>query len=89
MGSYINPASMPKEEWLERNARSVEEPQEFVGGDERLVILVDNGPFTAAAIAHSEKEFDYFMGLNDPRPRKYFVATVADLLLVSNLDQYL
>ena len=61
MGFYVNPPYMSKETWLD--AYPVVDPQAtgFIYGDELLVCLVDNGPFTAAAVAINKTEYDCFM----------------------------
>jgi hypothetical protein len=35
-----------------------------------LICLVDNGPFTAAAIAYTERELQHFCQ-SDPRPKRW------------------
>ncbi len=77
MGYYINPPSGTKEEWLNNNGLEVTGPEwgllatNFPG--RVYVCLVDNGPFTAAAIAYNEQEFDVFNAPDDTRPRKWYV----------------
>ena len=67
MGLYINPENMSKEAFLNANgteiARGEDEPSitfDQAGNDEIIACFVDNGPFSALAVAYSEKEFDYF-----------------------------
>ena len=38
---------------------------------EGVVVVVDNGPFEAAAFAFSEREFDEFTRFDDWRPKKF------------------
>jgi len=53
------------------------------------VVLVDNGFFTAGAIAYSASERDCFLR-DDGRPKKYYLAKVEDLLKVSeDLEGYM
>ena len=81
MGYYINPTNETKEEWLNNNGLVVTEPEwhllatNFPGtqhspeGRGVLVYLVDNGPFTAAAICFSEQEFNELRA-SDPTPEE-------------------
>jgi len=78
MGYYINPAdqTQTKEAWLSSNG-------EYVGGtapafdaklDHTPVCLVDNGPFTAAAICYSEQELKAFSNRSsDPRLKEWYL----------------
>lgn len=38
-----------------------------------LIVIVNNGPFEAAAIAYSESEFLDFTGPSDNRPKEYII----------------
>jgi len=80
MGDYINPKNMTKEEWLEKNAMQIKMSDfitaEFSGG-ERLMVLVDNGAFTACAVCYSPEELECFKelirsGRND-RPMTFWI----------------
>lgn len=87
MGAYINPKDCSKEDFLRDNAKEVtKEIVEFFDYDLQKdlmpVILVDNGPFTAAGIAFSARERDVFL-MEDGRPKRYFLAEIKDLHLVS------
>lgn len=78
MGSYINPPHISKEQFLEAHGIEVTREDaaafDFSTDDDILpVVLVNNGPFTAAAIAHSQRELDEFTRLDDDRPRKWFL----------------
>ena len=67
MGYYINPTDMSKEQWLAGNGFKISGRDIKMNGFENIrsnelpVCLVDNGPFTAAAIAYNQQEFDEFM----------------------------
>lgn len=64
MGYYVNPPTKSKEQWLAENgvAISLSAVMNFDFADGYLpVCLVDNGPFTAAAIAYSPEERDEFL----------------------------
>jgi hypothetical protein len=89
MGYYINPTGETKEEFLRRKGITVSNTFKW---KERLpntlpVILIDNGYFTAAGIAYSEREFDGFLDPNDDRPKIMFLVNIEDLFAVSNLTR--
>jgi hypothetical protein len=50
------------------------------------VVLVDNGPFTAAAVAYCKKE--YIEHESDARLRIIYEASISDLLEVSDLQNF-
>lgn len=103
MGCYVNHPTMAKESWLlvfgklvgrivgagpAGSTRDIPAWSSFEKG--RLpVVLVDNGPFTAAAVAYSEAEYGVFTELDDDRPRLIYSVAVEDLRGVSNIDRYL
>lgn len=86
MGCYVNPQGMTKEKWLKANAESesVMDVPDFVPDDCLIVCLVDNGPFTAAAVGYSERELEYFKSPNDLRPKKWYVVQKVKLVSVLN-----
>jgi len=90
MGAYINPPNgVSKEAWLEEFAIEVPRPKNWSEVDGALpVCLVDNGPFTAAAVCFSDREFEDFADPRDHRQKRWFMAGVIDLYKVSNLEQY-
>jgi len=74
MGFYINPPNESKEVFLRREGRLEMDPKWPVEKDHFLVCLVDNGPFTAAAIAYKESEFkEFFSNPDDLRPKRWFL----------------
>lgn len=82
MGYYINPTDgLTKEEWLmkfgERKDGVVQQEVDTwneIPENCLAVCLVDNGPFTAAAIAYKESEFEVFKdNTNDDRPKTWFL----------------
>lgn len=93
MGVYINPPDQSKEQWLLANA--VETPgrrQPKSLGDvppgHALVCLVDNGPFTAAAVIYDEGELAAFSDPDDWRPKSWFVVPVRPLCDVAPVKKY-
>jgi len=92
MGAYINPKVGEKEDFLREKGKRISAAQfgEFIYEDTTLlpVCLVDNGFFTAAAIAYDERKRDVFLR-PDPRPKRYYLCTIEDLKLNSNLEDYL
>lgn len=93
MGAYINPTDTTKEKWLTENAIRKDFPPvnlKYLLPDYLPVVLVDNGSFTAAAIAYSQQELEAFLNVKDPRSKKWYLASVADLHTVSpELQHYL
>jgi len=74
MGCYINPQDMSKEEWLSTNGIRLTEAPLFNDNSSMLpVCLVDNGAFTAAAIAYSEHVLEVFGDPRDIRPKKWYL----------------
>jgi hypothetical protein len=78
MGLYVNPPNMSKEQWLALNAVTSSEvaPAKHYNGHLVAVCLVDNGMFTAAAIAYSAEELQVFNYPGDPRPKMWFQVPV-------------
>lgn len=65
MGLYLNaPRPQGKAKWLvEQHGATILPFPAFRQGDEVTVCVVDNGPFEAAGVAFSQREFAMF---NDP-----------------------
>jgi len=62
MGCYVNPKGESKEFFLDREALEVPKADwSQVPKDSIPVVLVNNGMFTAAGIAFSEKEYNVFI----------------------------
>ncbi|KKK56068.1 hypothetical protein LCGC14_3068240 [marine sediment metagenome] len=92
MRYYINPSGETKEAWLNNHGLEVFYPAwdllttNFPGlmkhpeGRGMYVCLVDNGPFTAAAICYTEQEFDEFNDPSDPRPQTWYVVPRKDII---------
>lgn len=81
MGYYINPKQQTKEEFLAACGRLLELADvrafDFDQG-ELPVCLVDNGVFTAAAIAYDARERDYFLR-EDHRPKTWYAVPAVEL----------
>lgn len=80
MGWYINPPNQTKEEWLLDNGELLgrSAPPKHVVNDRVAVCLVDNGMFTAAAIAVDDYEFTEFKR-PDGRQKNWFMVHVDKL----------
>ena len=58
-----------------KEARIIAEPRSFddVEMKHGLVVVVDNGPFEAAAFCHNAQEFKDFVDSKDDRPRTWLI----------------
>jgi len=90
MGAYVNPPNESKESWLNRMGMPIQRPNSLtdVGLQELPVCLINNGIFTAAAIAYSNGELEE-LGIRDGRPKQWYAVKMMDLMGVSNLKDYL
>jgi hypothetical protein len=88
MGYYINPPDVMKEEFLKRKglpltrlaAKNFTHKQALQWGG-CIVVLVINGPFTAAGIAFSQGELEAFRdNVNDTRPKSFYLVQLGDLV---------
>jgi len=84
---------MDKEAWLDLHGKptceeSVLYHKPFDGGLV-AVCLVNNGPFTAAAILFDEREKRDFSGPHDARPKQWYFVDVEEVKNVSNLECYI
>jgi len=91
MGAYINPIDETKEQWLEKNGTEVPFLDKWdIPENHFPVVLVDNGPFTAAGIAYCESELKAFINPEDWRPKRYFIVPIHRLHEVSpELERYM
>ena len=88
MGIYVNPPRGygTKEEWLEKHKAKWIRAHEFCTHTPNRngligVCLVDNGPFTALAVADSIDEAEaFFCRSGDLRPKHFFLVLLEDLL---------
>jgi hypothetical protein len=87
MGCYINPQSMSKEEWLKVHGTRANGPT-AITEDTVPVCLVDNGPFTAAAVAYDERELAAFSDPRDNRMKFWFQVRRDLVRQVSDLARY-
>jgi len=80
MGYYVNPKNMSKEAFLQIFGKKISEA-EFKAGNfsdtktsgGTVVVLVDNGPFTAGLICYSHDEYQYMIENPDNRRKEYFI----------------
>lgn len=81
MGLYINPPDMTKEDWLLANASAIVPPPKAFDDrpGERYVCHVNNGPFTAAAIAFNQRELKEFTRADDRRPKQWYSVPIERL----------
>ena len=82
MSYYINPKNQSKEDWLKANAvkEHTSTPRWGTAPQATMfVCLVDNGPFTAAAIVVNRQEYDAFNAPTDTRPKVWYTVPVAKL----------
>ena len=88
MGYYVNPKNMPKEKWLNENSHpkvSNFAPKWNETPSGHLpVCLIDNGPFTAAAICYSPEELAEF-ARNDGRAKIWLFVETEKLKTVSDI----
>lgn len=81
MGKYIQGPHLGKAKMLldqHHGKLTLNPPTNFndIPDGKALIVVVDNGPFEAAAHLDNEREFNYWMKLsinNDPRPRTYIL----------------
>ena len=76
MGYYIEaPTNKGKTNYLVQSlgGKEVSMPASFheIPEGKMLVVVVDNGPFEACALANSEDEFRAFTEHDDPRPKRF------------------
>ena len=81
MGRYIQGPTLGKAKMLldqHNGTLTLDPPTNFndIPDGKALIVVVDNGPFEAAAYLDNEREFDHWMKPsinNDPRPRTYIL----------------
>ena len=92
MGMYVNPSNEEKETFLNREGMLVSKNISWkdVSKGYLPVVLMNNGPFTAAGVAYNESELTAFTGINDLRPRQIFMVKIEKLIPVvgAELERY-
>jgi len=98
MGCYINPACGSKESFLAQyhilaNNDSIKSGKiptylEIISRNNLPVVLINNGPFTAAGVAFNEREYRAFTYAEDTRSRVLFEVPARDLLNVSDISGF-
>ena len=86
MGAYVNPNGCSKEIWLSKNATYLGKTApkwKDVKPNHFPICLVNNGCFTAGAIAFSERELCEFSNPSDTRPKQWYICDIDQLHLVS------
>ena len=87
MGYYINPKDMSKEEFLIRKGHILDGAPTVHEADGRTAVcLVNNGPFTAAAIVFSPNELKEFTNPQDRRPKLWYMVKNSDLAKYCSLS---
>lgn len=77
MGYYIQTPGFNHSKALriaaQHNGVLISKPNHYsdIPEDSALIVVVDNGPFEAAALAYSEREFEEFTDFTDERPKEY------------------
>lgn len=83
MGLYINPQDISKEDWLGLVGElQTSPPKQHRIGTKLVVCLVDNGPFSAAAVAYDQLELEDFDDPIDTRPKAWYLVEEADIRVV-------
>lgn len=88
MGLYINPPKADKLKWLlDHGTIIIFPPSRHLNDDDEIAVcLVDNGAFTAAAVAYSEHELAVFTR-EDGRPKDWFWVPIDDVCAVTGLSR--
>ena len=73
MGYYIDPPDSTKETFLKLHGQELSSlPTEHENEEGVVVCLVNNGPFTAAAICFNDDELKEFSNPKDYRPKTWY-----------------
>lgn len=86
MGCYVNTRDGSKEEFLALCGETTNGPC-AITETHLPVVWVNNGPFTAVAVAYSQREIEAFL-YPDPRPKQWYRVSREDLRKVSDLYRY-
>lgn len=87
MGCYVNPRGVSKEEFIYTFGCLIDANEAAITPTHLPVCLVNNGPFTAAAVGYSQSEIETFQR-EDGRPKLWFMMKRSDLYEVSDLKNY-
>jgi hypothetical protein len=88
MGWYINPNGETKESFLKREGRKVTDLDwNKIPKGQVPVVLIDNGFFTGAGIAYSQRELQAFTQADDPRPKTFYLVPTEKILEVMGNDE--
>ena len=74
MGYYIPGPATGKAQFVKSlGGEVINRPEKYsqIPKDKALIVVVENGNFEAAGFAYSEREFDAWMGTEDPRPMTF------------------
>lgn len=94
MGYYLDPPDMEKEDWLTTHGEVV--INQFAPSDElwkakpegkEYVVLLDNGPFTAAGFCYCENELREFLNPFDQRFKILYIVPAEALFKLSPIFQ--
>ncbi len=87
MGYYVNPTDgRSKEQWLRDHGKEItrevmlRDYDTFLAANKMPVVLVNNGIFTAAAVAYHKQEAIDFANPTDRRPRNYYVVPIEHIV---------
>ena len=88
MGYYVNPPKESKETWLKENGTVIRQPvsYELIAEHRCAICLMDNGPFSAAAIIYDQRELDDFGDPTDHRPKQWFLVNRQNVVSVSDIE---
>lgn len=78
MGMYVNPPTMSKEDWLKANGVPTGSNPGAITETQVPVCLVNNGLFSAAAVAYNDRELAEF-SRPDGRPKSWYNVTKVKL----------
>jgi len=87
MGCYINLGLAAKELFLVARGQRVSADDAFITTDSLPVCLINNGPFTSAAVAYNDSELAAFKRA-DGREKTWFMVSKDDLYDVCDLADY-
>lgn len=90
MGYYVEGPALGKVGYLVRLGAKVTVPNpswKSIPEDKALIIVVNNGPFEAAALAFSENELLAFTDPGDPRPKTFLLLDKKEAHRLANYEE--